>query len=305
MLYTRAAVVSLGRSRIIVRRGLNSDKTASASSGVNKTAETTQTFSAPANKATWWRNAELWGTMSALSGWTLSSAAIYDSLSQGPEVISLEMTSVLIVYSSLFFRWALVVKPQNLILAGCHFANVCAQGNQLRRAIEYKLANGNEKEVKELAEKTCLGVAVGAVAIGGGPILQRYLVQQNLGVVSQIAKSDAGPFRVHFWAPMSKWLISGASLLDYNRPTDKISTPQYAALSLCGLIHSRYALLVIPTNYMLFSVNIALLGSSGWHLGRKLQVKCNSDDNKAPINVDTQLKRRSTSWDADGLHRKD
>jgi hypothetical protein len=78
----------------------------------------------------WWTNAELWGQLSAAAGWTMSIAAIYDSTSQGPEVIPLSMTSVLVVYSSLFFRWAFVVKPQNLFLAACHFTNVCAQLNQ-------------------------------------------------------------------------------------------------------------------------------------------------------------------------------
>ena len=76
---------------------------------------------------------------------------------------------------------------------------------------------------------------------------------------------------VHFWAPMSKWLISGASLVDYDRPVERISISQYSSLSLCGCIHAWYALLVTPVNYMLCSVNIALLLFSGWHLGRKLK----------------------------------
>ena len=81
---------------------------------------------------------------------------------------------------------------------------------------------------------------------------------------------DAGPFTVHFWAPMSKWMISGASFFDLNRPTDKISLAQYSALTLTGFFFSRYSLLVIPINYVLCSVNIALFGSSAWHLGRKI-----------------------------------
>lgn len=108
-------------------------------------------------------------------------------------------------------------------------------------------------------------------AIIGGPPIQTALVRRNLGKISILAASDAGPFRVHFWAPMSKWLISGASLVDYNRPTDKISISQYSSLTLCGGIHAWYALLVTPVNYMLCSVNVALLLSSGWHLGRKIQ----------------------------------
>ena len=43
---------------------------------------------------------------------------------------------------------------------------------------------------------------------------------------SAIAGAAAGPFTVHFWAPMSKWLISGASFLDLNRPTELISITQ-------------------------------------------------------------------------------
>jgi mitochondrial pyruvate carrier 2 len=69
---------------------------------------------------------------------------------------------------------------------------------------------------------------------------------------------------------MSKYLISGASFFEYNRPTDKVSLPQYTALTLTGFFFSRYALLVTPINYVLCSVNILLFVSSAWHLGRKI-----------------------------------
>jgi len=70
---------------------------------------------------------------------------------------------------------------------------------------------------------------------------------------------------------MSKWLISGASFLDLDRPTDKVSLPQYMALTMTGFFFTRYGLLVTPVNYTLTSVNIALFASSGWHLGRKIK----------------------------------
>jgi hypothetical protein len=71
---------------------------------------------------------------------------------------------------------------------------------------------------------------------------------------------------------MSKWLISGASFLDLHRSTENVSLPQYTALTLTGFFFSRCALLVTPINYMLCIVNVALfLGSSAWHLGRKLK----------------------------------
>lgn len=83
-------------------------------------------------------------------------------------------------------------------------------------------------------------------------------------------RSVTGPFTVHFWAPMSKWFISGASFMDLHRDTDKISLAQYSALTATGFFFSRYSLLVKPVNYTLCSVNVALFGSSAWHLGRKI-----------------------------------
>ena len=52
------------------------------------------------NKKGWWHSAEFWGAAGALAGWGMSGAAIYDASLQGPEVISLTMTPVLIVYST-------------------------------------------------------------------------------------------------------------------------------------------------------------------------------------------------------------
>jgi len=189
---------------------------------------------------------------------------------QGPDIISLNMTGVLIVYSSLFARWAYIVKPQNLLLASCHVTNVAAQLNQMRRALDYKTSQGQDEEVKDITVKAAATAAAGAGCVALGPMIQSAMVGMNLGVLSSVAAADAGPFTVHFWAPMSKWLISGASFMDLHRPTEKISIAQYTALTMTGLFFSRYALLVQPINYTLCSVNIALFGSSAWHLGRKI-----------------------------------
>jgi hypothetical protein len=164
-----------------------------------------------------------------------------------------------------------VVKPQNLLLASCHIANVAAQFNQLRRALQHKMETGQEEQVYEMVKQAAMVGVVGAGAIAAGPMMQKTLTHANLGMVSQVAAADAGPFTVHFWAPMSKWMISGASFLDLHRPTENISLPQYTALTLTGFFFTRYALLVTPINYTLCSVNVALFGSSAWHLGRKLK----------------------------------
>lgn len=265
-----AAGMMLNRSRLIARRFLSETGKDSAAGGGGAAA------AAPVEKEGakkgWWYSAELWGGLGAIAGWGMSGAAIYDATQQGPEVISLTMTPVLIVYSSLFARWAWVVKPQNLLLCGCHVTNLAAQLNQLYRALEYKMASGPEgqKEVEEMQKKAAMGGVGLLAAVAAGPTMRSTLSSANLGLISTIAAADAGPFTVHFWAPMSKWLISGASFLELDRPTEKISLPQYTALTLTGFFFSRYSLLVVPINYTLCSVNIALFLSSAWHLGRKV-----------------------------------
>jgi hypothetical protein len=257
------ATLSSSRSTLLrmQRACMNSD-------GKATTATTTAAVTTP--KKGYWHSAEFWGGLGALAGWGMSASAIYDASQQGPEVISLTMTPVLIVYSSLFARWAWVVKPQNLLLCACHVANVLAQSNQMRRALEHKMANGQEEQVRDMVQKASVGGAVILGSILVGPRIRPTLMQSNIGVVSAVAASPAGPFTVHFWAPMSKWMISGASFLDLHRPTDKISLAQYSALTATGFFFSRYALLVTPINYTLCSVNIALFVSSAWHLGRKV-----------------------------------
>mmetsp|Transcript_20735 Transcript_20735/g.34301 ORF Transcript_20735/g.34301 Transcript_20735/m.34301 type:complete len:276 (+) Transcript_20735:102-929(+) len=264
-LQNTSRAVLMARARPHFRRLLATEakkETAAVKETVVKEAE---------KKVGWWSSPTFWGACGAMAGWGMSGAAIYDATLSGPEVISLNMTGVLIVYSSLFCRWAFVVSPQNLLLASCHAANVFAQGNQMRRALEHKMATGQEKEVQELATQAAVVGAVGAGAILAGPMMRKALTGASLGVVSSIAAADAGPFTVHFWAPMSKWMISGASFMDLNRPTDKISLPQYAALTATGFFFTRYSLLVTPVNYTLCSVNVALFLSSSWHLSRKIR----------------------------------
>jgi hypothetical protein len=137
--------------------------------------------------------------------------------------------------------------------------------------VSFKLSNGQGDEVAAMGTKAAAVAVGGTAAVLGGPMLQSAVVAANLGGLSTFAASKAGPFTVHFWAPMSKWLISGASFLDLNRPTDKISIAQYTALTLTGAFFTRYALLVSPVNYVLCSVNIALFISSAWQLGRKVK----------------------------------
>ena len=233
-------------------RRFATEKEVASTTTSKSAAESSSSAEAPKSSSSWWDSAEFWGRCGALAGWGMSGAAIYDALESSPELISLNMTGVLLVYSSLFARWAFIVKPQNLLLAGCHVTNVFAQANQLRRAVEYKKENGKDDEVNDILMKAGATVAGGLACVVAGPMVQSALVNANLGPISSVAAAEAGPFTVHFWAPMSKWMISGASFLELDRPTEKISLAQYSALTATGFFFSRYALLVTPINYTLW-----------------------------------------------------
>ena len=162
------------------------------SSSVRRFADKTEPPT-PEKALTWWNDPKAWGTAGALAGWGMSGAAIYDAFQSSPDVISLNMTGVLLVYSSLFARWAFIVKPQNLLLSACHVANIGAQSNQLRRAVEYKKEHGKDEEVNELLKTAAAVIAGGLACIFGGPTIQGMLVNANLGPISTIAAADAGP----------------------------------------------------------------------------------------------------------------
>jgi hypothetical protein len=116
------------------------------------------------------------------------------------------MTPVLIVYSALFARWAWVVQPQNLLLCSCHVTNVLAQGNQMRRALEHKLNNGQEAEVYAMGQTAAVGGTLIAGSVLAGPMVRSALTKANAGLLSDIAAADAGPFTVHFVSGQHGWL---------------------------------------------------------------------------------------------------
>jgi len=184
------------------------------------------------------------------------------------------MTGTLVVYSSLFMRFAWLVQPRNYLLFACHTFNVTAQLNQLRRGIQYKLKNEPESkpEIQGMAMKAGAATVATAAAVAFSAPLQRFLLASQLpSVVHKAVNHPAGPFHIHFWAPTFKWMLSVANLADLNRPTDRISLSQQTALTATGMIWSRYSMVINPVNYNLLIVNLALASSSGYHLFRKLK----------------------------------
>ncbi|MEN2499618.1 MAG: Importin subunit alpha-1 [Marteilia pararefringens] len=65
-----------------------------------------------------------WGPV---ANWGLPLAAITDCYSQSVDKISGKMTIALLIYSSLFMRFAIRVQPRNNLLLACHLTNFGAQ----------------------------------------------------------------------------------------------------------------------------------------------------------------------------------
>eukprot|EP00879_Flechtneria_rotunda_P006488 GHRR01006817.1.p3 GENE.GHRR01006817.1~~GHRR01006817.1.p3 ORF type:complete len:106 (+),score=25.14 GHRR01006817.1:473-790(+) len=87
----------------------------------------------------------------------------------------------------------------------------------------------------------------------------------------------AGPKTIHFWAPAFKWGITFANIADMSRPADKISTPQQVAVTMTGLIWTRYATQITPVNYSLMTVNAFMAVTGLYQLGRKVDYEMNKD----------------------------
>jgi hypothetical protein len=117
-----------------------------------------------------------WGPV---ANWGLVGSAAYDAYFKGPEIVSLTLTPVMMVYSGLFMRFAWCVNPRNYLLLACHTFNVAAQSNQLRRGLEYKLREDPAaiKEIKAIGEKA----AVAAALVAGSLLARKPLQNSMLG----------------------------------------------------------------------------------------------------------------------------
>ncbi|XP_054800538.1 mitochondrial pyruvate carrier 1-like isoform X2 [Prosopis cineraria] len=77
--------------------------------------------------------------------WSLPIAAAVDT-KKPPEMISLNMTAVMCVYSAMFMRFAWVVRPRNIHLMVCHISNETLQLYQLSRYLSAPRQLEQEKE---------------------------------------------------------------------------------------------------------------------------------------------------------------
>lgn len=217
------------------------------------------------------------------ANWGLAGSGIYDALLKGPEIINERMSATQVLYSGLFARFAWCVQPRNYLLLSCHVTNMGAQSNQLRRWGQNKIETEPETG-GQTVQTAMMGGAAVAIGVAGLVAVSAPAQTAVLGAfgaggfLHRMAAHPAGPFYIHFWAPNFKWALSINNLLDYNRPTEKISLSMTSALTLTGALFCRWSFVITPVNYSLFFVNFALVTSSGYLLGRK--VKAEYLDNK-------------------------
>ncbi|CAI4218329.1 unnamed protein product [Parascedosporium putredinis] len=62
--------------------------------------------------------------------------------------------------------------------------------------------------------------------------------------------SPVGLKTVHFWAPVMKWAIVIAGISDFARPAEKLSLTQNLALTMTGIIWTRWCLIIKPRNIL-------------------------------------------------------
>ena len=76
--------------------------------------------------------------------------------------------------------------------------------------------------------------------------------------------SPVGPKTVHFWGPAANWGMVGAGMMDANKPPEFISSRMTLTLFCYSLMFMRFAWMVKPRNYLLFSCHFCNAGMQGY-----------------------------------------
>jgi len=237
-----------------------------------------------------WKTTHFWGPV---ANWGIALAGVYDMTQHDASVISTTMTSTLAMYSLAFMRFAWQVSPRNYILFACHIFNEGVQLTQLYRrhkydkAMEAVTAASSPPPPDDLGLASSTKSAFCATIVATGifvPKLQRYVVSQPWipAKAKSLLNHPAGPFTIFFWAPMMKWGLSIANLIDYKRPVDKLSIPQQLSLAITGVLWTRWSFVITPVNYNLALVNAALAATGVYHISRKLVYDPFGTDVKKP-----------------------
>jgi mitochondrial pyruvate carrier 2 len=228
-----------------------------------------------------WKSTHFWGPV---ANWGIVLAGVYDMNQKGPDVISIPMTTTLCGYSAIFMRFAWQVQPRNYLLFACHLFNESVQLTQLARRVKYdqeiaasadlQTANNNNTKKAGGIDLTTVAAGFGVAGLAGviGPKFQPQIVGWSgwPSSLRSLLSHPVGPFTIFFWAPIMKWGLSIANIIDYKRPVDNLSIPQQVSLALTGAIWTRYSFVITPVNYNLALVNFALMLTGVYQLTRKL-----------------------------------
>ena len=225
-----------------------------------------------------WKTTHFWGPV---ANWGVALAGVYDMTQKDASYISAPMTGTLAMYSLVFMRFAWRVTPRNYILFACHIFNEGVQLTQLYRRHVYDQAmaalpqtppvDSSSVSAAGEAVKEAFCASVVATGIFVPKLQQRVLAWKWLPTQAKdVLAHPAGPFTIFFWAPMMKWGLSVANLVDYKRPVDTLSVPQQTALVITGILWTRWSFVITPVNYNLAAVNAALAATGSYHLFRGL-----------------------------------
>lgn len=80
-----------------------------------------------------------------LANWGFVIAGCND-LMKSPMYVSEKMTCILGIYSMLFMRYSLVIRPKNYLLFTCHTANVLVQSTLLFRKLYYNCRQKQQQQ---------------------------------------------------------------------------------------------------------------------------------------------------------------
>ena len=259
----------------------------------------TQAKGAFFNSTYGWRTTHFWGPV---ANWGIALAGVYDMTQKDASHISAPMTGTLALYSLAFMRFAWRVSPRNYILLACHVFNEGVQVTQLWRRHQYDKSTTPSAPIEAATPhlpliplsdtqghlhppasapsvsayethpvKTAFCASVVATGLFVPKLQQRILASKFIPAKGkELLAHPAGPFTIFFWAPMMKWGLSVANLIDYKRPVDKLSVPQQVALAITGVLWTRWSFVITPVNYNLAAVNACLALTGMYHLSRKL-----------------------------------
>ncbi|KAL9657539.1 hypothetical protein ABK040_000966 [Willaertia magna] len=107
------------------------------------------------------KTTHFWGPF---ANWSIGLAGLAD-YDRPPEKVSLPMTIALAAYSAVFMRFALQVKPRNLLLFSCHVFNESVQLYHLTRKVKYEMNKPTSDVTLDNATESSAAVPITEVSV--------------------------------------------------------------------------------------------------------------------------------------------